>query len=111
MPETDDNTSYYSNYDYSYYEDIADVNETRYKCYVCTFTIWHGHSRGQENCRDPFNKANIYLFECPGPCAKIYHRSSETDYLVHRNCYENCRPHQQQNEYIECCTGDFCNGT
>jgi len=109
--QSDSKAPPYKSFDYSQGSDYYEVPEPEYQCYSCTYHVRQGTAAGQDNCRDPFVKSGISLMPCKGPCAKIYHKTSDTEYTLTRTCLLNCKDIKDEKGYTQCCFGNFCNGS
>lgn len=107
----DSNVPPYKSFDYSQGSDYYEMPEPEYQCYSCTYHVRQGTAAGQDNCRDPFVKSGINLMPCKGPCAKIYHKTSDTEYTITRTCLQNCKDIKDEKGYTQCCYGNYCNGS
>ncbi len=38
------------------------------QCFTCIYQVHLGHASGMENCNDPFERGEIPVVDCPGPC-------------------------------------------
>lgn len=115
--EGDSNKDYshnYANYGFDYsvvggyeYED----KPTSIECYSCHFDIQYGHTKGMEDCHNPFVGTDIPHVTCEGPCGKMYQKLNDLgdEYMVSRNCMPGCKEISEERGYTQCCSTPLCN--
>jgi len=85
------------------------VPTREFMCYSCTYTLFNGLSAGLQQCQDPFVPYGVPEVACSGECAKIYIKTSDTQFIITRNCLPNCVEHRDADGFTDCCTGHLCN--
>ncbi|KAK2180146.1 hypothetical protein NP493_456g00005 [Ridgeia piscesae] len=65
---------------------------------------------GMEGCnKTNFIKTGIPEVTCPGPCATIYQKLGDKQFLLTRNCVPSCKERWSDTGTTECCYSSLCN--